>query len=362
MRKKVYFIAFIFALFIVSALYVNSAESFVIESPLHLMAESVTDDDTGETSIILMFTSPESVKQLGEKSLTEGDSLYYEVEYKTSGSDWEPVGRLHFSEGEMLVITDSDQSLDIANKLYSFRVRFAYHILKSDDSFLPCYSLYSNIAHIGDRSALGSYQNASPWAVQELDRALEYGLITDKIRGNMNAPITREEFCGVIMALYESMAGKVDCDDTGIFLDTDNLQVCKAYKLGIVNGVGNNLFDPDALTNREQVAAMIYRAIKVMLPYMDFSTSGADNFSDKSDISEWAYEPVMFMSRNGLLKGSNGKADPKGITTREQAVLMVVRTYEKLGPSGVDASKEAGSDESAVPRQLDSQDSNITGN
>jgi hypothetical protein len=362
MRKKVYFIAFIFVLFIASALYVKSAEPFVIEPPVNLMAESVTDDDTGGTNIILMFTTPESVKQLGEQSLMEGDFLYYEIEYKTSGSDWEPVGQVHFSVGEMLVITDSDQSLDIANKLYSFRVRFAYHFQQSNGSFSPRYSLYSNVAHAGNRSAIGVYQNASPWAVQELDRALEYGLITDKIRAEMNAPITREEFCEVIMALVENMAGKVVVNDKGIFTDTNNPQVYKANKLGIVNGVGNNRFDPQALTNREQVAVMIYRAIKAMLPYADFSTDGADSFSDEKDISEWAYEAVMFMNKNDLLKGSNGKADPKGVTTREQAVLMVVRTYEKFGLSGVVASKETGIDASSLPMQNDSPGSFIVGN
>jgi len=35
------------------------------------------------------------------------------------------------------------------------------------------------------------------------------------------------------------------------------------------------------------------------------------------------------MSKNGLIKGSNGYMDPKGTTTREQAVLIVLRTYEK---------------------------------
>lgn len=342
MKKRIYFIAFIFVLYLSTALYVNAAEPFVLESPLNLMAESVTDEDTGDTGILLVFTAPESVKQLGEKSLAEGDSLYYEVEFKTSGSDWEPVGQVHFSEGERIVITDSDQSLNTVKNLYSFRVRSAYYFQQGDGSFLPHYSLYSNIAHLGNRSALGAYQNASSWAVQELDRALEYGLITDKIRGEMNAPITREEFCEVIMALYENMAGKVVADDKGVFTDTNNPQVYKANKLGIVNGVGNNRFDPNALTNREQVAVMIYRAIKAMLPYTDFSADGAESFSDEKTISEWAYEPVMFMNKNGLLKGSSGKVDPKGVTTREQAVLMVVRTYEKFCLSGVVAPGETG--------------------
>ena len=350
MTKRTCFIALIFVLFISAVSYANAANACVIEPPVNLSAEPVTVDDTGGTGILLVFAAPESVKQLGEKSLAEGDSLLYEIECRMAGHDWETIGQVHFTQGEKVVVAGSDQSLDTAKNLYSFRVRFAYCIEQGDGSILPCYSLYSNIAHIGNRSAFGAYHDASSWAVQELDRALEYGLITDKIRSRMNAPITREEICEVIMALYENMAGRVVSDDAGGFSDTGNPQVYKAHQLGIVNGVGNNRFDPDALTNREQVAAMIYRAIKAMLPHADFSTDGADSFSDEEAISEWAYEPVMFMNKNGLLKGSNGKADPKGITTREQAVLMVVRTYEKFGLLDGAASEKAEPDEGAVPK------------
>jgi hypothetical protein len=31
----------------------------------------------------------------------------------------------------------------------------------------------------------------------------------------------------------------------------------------------------------------------------------------------------------GFIQGSNGKFDPKGTCTREQAVLIAVRVYEK---------------------------------
>jgi hypothetical protein len=51
------------------------------------------------------------------------------------------------------------------------------------------------------------YQGASQWAVPELDKALEYGLITDRIRQQMNAPITREEFAEIAVKLYEKGTG-----------------------------------------------------------------------------------------------------------------------------------------------------------
>jgi hypothetical protein len=55
---------------------------------------------------------------------------------------------------------------------------------------------------------------------------------------------------------------------------------------------------------------------------------GAEKFSDENLISSYALESVKFMSKHGLIKGSNGYVNPKGTTTREQAVLIVYRTYE----------------------------------
>ena len=42
-----------------------------------------------------------------------------------------------------------------------------------------------------------AYSGASNWAIGELDKAEGYGLITDKIKGNMKAAITREEFAEI---------------------------------------------------------------------------------------------------------------------------------------------------------------------
>ena len=55
----------------------------------------------------------------------------------------------------------------------------------------------------------GGYQGASQWAVPELDKALKYGLVTDRVRNQMNAPITREEFAEIAVKLYEKGTGDV---------------------------------------------------------------------------------------------------------------------------------------------------------
>lgn len=343
-------IIFLSTLFLSILVYVGIAETTKIEAPHNLSVSEMTDD-WGNEFILLTFDVPESVKLLGEKAIKTGSELYYEVDIRIGKENWLGMGGVRFSEGEQIAINYSGSGMDIKKNLYSFRVRVGYYYLNKEDSASAEYSLYSNISYIGDKSVLGSYQSASSWAVQELDKALEYGLITDKIRNKMNSPITREELCEVIMTLYEALAGELPVEGTGIFTDTKNDEVNKASELGIVTGVGNNRFDPNAFTNREQVATMISRTVKALQPDVDFSIGVVESFIDEKEISSWALESVRFMSKSGLLKGSNGKMDPKGVTTREQAVLIAVRAYEMftlqdvIGGTGQGDTNDNGSDE-----------------
>lgn len=48
-----------------------------------------------------------------------------------------------------------------------------------------------------------TYNDASAWAVAELNKAENYGLITEKIKEKMNDSISREEFAELAVRLYE---------------------------------------------------------------------------------------------------------------------------------------------------------------
>lgn len=176
------------------------------------------------------------------------------------------------------------------------------------------------------------YIDASPWAVPELERASEYGFITDKIRDKMNTSITREELAELAVLLYEKFTGtKAVSADISTFVDTLNPEVFKAHNLSIVNGTDTyrKLFSPENFATREQVAVMLYRTVKSMIPGADLSIAGAGAFSDENDISSWAFEPVKFMSKYEFMKGGDGRINPQGTCTREMAVLITARIYEE---------------------------------
>jgi len=200
-----------------------------------------------------------------------------------------------------------------------------------------------------------AWSEASKWAAGELKKADEYGLIPQILQGaDMTRPITREEFAELAVKLYEKTMNTAAIPASpNPFKDTTNPEILKALKLGVTTGTSATTFAPKELTNREQVATMLSRAIRTMAPGGDFSTSGAPIFSDRKDISVWAMDHVLFMSRLGIIKGTDGKFMPKATTnaqtaagyattTREQAIAMSVRSFEQM--ETIKASKSSSVD------------------
>ncbi len=299
-----------------------------LEAPSELKAE-LMEDLNGAPYFALSWDTPDSITQANQQV-----RICAFADWKIADGKWaSESGQLPFSTGSQLddhidirpLDAGGIGEIDIKANLYTFRVYFKYEVNGN-----TVVSQYSTPISIGTPAY--SYKGASTWAVPELNKASEYGFITDRIRDNMSGPITREEFCEVVVRLYEKATGKeATYKDSSAFSDTKNPEIFKAYELGIVYGVGENKFAPEQLITREQIAAMMHRAIKVIKPEADFSTVGANAYPDGKDITGYALESVKFMSKNGLMTNISGNFVPKGTTTREQAVVIAVRTVERYG-------------------------------
>ena len=186
------------------------------------------------------------------------------------------------------------------------------------------------------------YSKASDWAKVEIESAESSGVLPPILKGkDMTKFATREELCELAVLLYEKLNGEtLKSSENNPFNDTKNVQIIKAYELGITTGTSSTTFEPNSITNREQVATMFGRAVEGLYPNMDYSGIGAPNFTDKADISSWALSHVMFLSKEGIIEGYAGKFMPKpitvaqkqkgyGMTTREQAIAITVRIYSK---------------------------------
>ncbi|MEN6314197.1 MAG: S-layer homology domain-containing protein [Clostridiaceae bacterium] len=191
-----------------------------------------------------------------------------------------------------------------------------------------------------------SYKGASAWALPELDKAKVYGLITDRIKENMSGNITREEFAEVIVKFYEIYTGKEAQTGNASFIDTTNPEILKAANLGLVQGNGDDIYAPYQLITREQMATILFRALKVICPDRDYSATGAVEFTDDSLINSWAREGVYYCSCAGITKGMENertgtfKFDPAGNSSREAAVIVCKRAYELFMLGNAQANRE----------------------
>jgi len=184
-----------------------------------------------------------------------------------------------------------------------------------------------------DRYPLMRPNQPSDWAVAEIDTAKSLGLVTEKVLTGFQERITREEFCELAVKLYEALSGQAAQPvSPNPFLDTINPEVLKANNLGIVRGVSDDRFAPEAYVTRQEISVMLYRTLVAALPGLDMDASGVAPFPDEEVIAEWAIEEVRFANKHGIMRGvGENRIDPLGNTTREQAIALVTRMYDTFG-------------------------------
>lgn len=97
---------------------------------------------------------------------------------------------------------------------------------------------------------------------------------------------------------------------------------------GLMNGVGNGMFEPDSNITREQMAAILFR-YAAMSGFDTSARGNLDQYPDRGDVSGYAVEPLSWAVAEGLIKGTdNGNGillDPQGNATRAQVATIIMR-------------------------------------
>ena len=97
----------------------------------------------------------------------------------------------------------------------------------------------------------------------------------------------------------------------------------KAKAFGIVNGTGDNEFNPDARISRQEMFAMLYNAMKVMHMLPEVMTTEFVMFEDGDEVAEFAATPIQTLAKLKLVSGFDGKIMPLGTATRAEAVQLI---------------------------------------
>lgn len=173
---------------------------------------------------------------------------------------------------------------------------------------------------------------ASSWAMPEIKKANESGLLTNKLnKGNYKDNATREQFSEIVNRLHLSLGGLMA--ENYLFLkdydiDVGDSGILNAFYTGLISGKGNKILDPDGQLTREQLCTMIIGALDMAGVEYDKSIQFQKSYKDKNKISSWAYDSVRILNGYKILNGYNDQLNPKGVVTKEMAILLAYRVFE----------------------------------
>lgn len=179
------------------------------------------------------------------------------------------------------------------------------------------------------------------WAAEEVEQAIQEGLVPGTFQSKYSAQITRGEFCQLIVNMMEQAQGvsiDVILKKNGVsineqtFSDTKDKQILAANALGIVYGFGGK-FNPSGKITRQEAATMLVRTCYGGdLSVLRVPDPG---YADKTSIASWASQSVNLVSTmidpttgKAVMQGiGSNKFDPEGTYTRQQAYLTILRVY-----------------------------------
>ncbi|MDY3929467.1 MAG: M15 family metallopeptidase [Clostridia bacterium] len=178
----------------------------------------------------------------------------------------------------------------------------------------------------------------SDWAQDSFVNLSGAGIIgSDTVKKDMKENITRAEFCKMVMGIYRQKKQiTLTEEDLNVFYDTKDKNAAAAYKVGIVNGKGENIFAPDDFIQRQEMAVMISRLLENISPdYIKFTNqiiSYNKNFFDSAQTAQWAMEDISAVCYYEVIRGvTENTVEPCSYATREASICMmdrVIKTFD----------------------------------
>ncbi|WP_054027459.1 S-layer homology domain-containing protein [Bacillus sp. FJAT-28004] len=162
------------------------------------------------------------------------------------------------------------------------------------------------------------------WARASIEEAIKLGFIAGYTDGTFrpNAQTTRSEFAAML-----SRALKLEGEGKKLtFADLEKIPawaipfIARTTAAGILQGYGDQTFQPDRNITRAEMAVMIARALELKV-----DPNAKTSFADANTIPAWAKIYVAAANEAGIIKGrGNNRFAPNENATRAEAVTMVL--------------------------------------
>ncbi|MDF3000755.1 MAG: hypothetical protein K0Q48_874, partial [Bacillota bacterium] len=137
--------------------------------------------------------------------------------------------------------------------------------------------------------------------------------------------LTRGQLMVMLMKTYgisPDNSSTSNFSDAGSTYYTGYLAAAK--RLGLSEGVGNNLFAPERKISRQELFTLTYQVLKnIDKPPAGDSGKTLADFSDSTELTVWAKDAVNLFVEQGVISGSNGKLAVKEDVTRAQLAQLL---------------------------------------
>ena len=174
---------------------------------------------------------------------------------------------------------------------------------------------------------------AGKWYTGDIQRVVDAGLMsgmTDSTFGP-DANVNRAMLATLLYRLEgepsASGASFSDVKSTAYYADA----VSWAAEKGIVTGYGNGSFQPKQDITRQELVTALYRYAK-QAGYNPVSKASLDTFTDWNEVAPWAYEAMAWAYQVGIFNGRSGNLlAPTATATRAEVATMIVRFMDLTG-------------------------------
>lgn len=167
------------------------------------------------------------------------------------------------------------------------------------------------------------------WAKEAIQQLVDLGIISGKGDGRF-APqeyITREEFVKLLLPVFDLKPDSEHTETRFSDVQPDSWYtpyVETAYQHGIIQGITEDQFGVGSYISRQDMAVMVTR----IMGMPENEVFGQDEFTDESQISDYAKASVRYLRSIGILSGyADGSFQPANPITRAEAAKLL---YELL--------------------------------
>jgi hypothetical protein len=186
--------------------------------------------------------------------------------------------------------------------------------------------LYAKVYQGGSYDARGAYienftDMETHWARAAVNELTPRGVISGVGDGRFepDANVTRGQFIAMLMRLCGVNAAAVETFSDVPAGHGFYTEVNAARALGVTSGVGGNRFSPDAVITRQELFATLHNAMKALNLLPAVPPPGGASFADADAIASWARTQIGDLAALGLINGVEGRVKPNGTATRAEA-------------------------------------------